>query len=43
MTPLAAWCAWLAEDAGLPHEVIDPAQFEDEAREILERVYERGI
>lgn len=38
MTPLRAWMEWLAEDAGCPVEVCDPAEFEEAAMEILERI-----
>ena len=40
MTPLRAWCEWLAEDAGCPAEVLAPAAFEDAAREIIRRIYD---
>lgn len=45
MTPLRAWTLWLAEDAGVPACAIDfiPAAelavFEDQAREVLEKIY----
>ena len=43
MTPLRAWTAWLAEDAGIPMAVqsmFDLSEYEAQAAEILEKVYE---